>query len=76
MFVCLNPEVTGTSLGGGNAAALKTGAVNVRLKFAGPVADVRNERTGEALGNGDTFGFQWTMCEAVILSFQGEPPRP
>jgi len=75
VFVCFNPEVTGTSLGGGNAAGLKTAAVDIRLKFAGPVADVRDERTGKSLGDGDTFAFKWTMCEAVILSFKGAPPR-
>jgi len=75
MFVCLNPEVRGSMTGGGNAAGLKTDTVKVVLKLAGKVSDVRDERAGKALGDGDRFPFEWKMNEAVVVSFSGRPPR-
>ena len=76
--VCLvqNPEVTGSETGGGNAAGLKTGTVPVVLRFAGDVADARDERTGRPLGSGREFPLSWTRNEAVVVSFAGDPPRP
>ena len=34
-----------------------------------------NERTGEQLGNGKTFAFEFKTSEAVFLSFLGGPTR-
>jgi hypothetical protein len=70
LFLCLNPETRGTSLGGGNSVGLKTASVPVRLQFAAPVQDVRDERSGRTLGSGNEFTAQWKQNEAVALSFR------
>ena len=75
VFVCFNPEVRGSMLGGGNAAGLKTETVPIQLRFAGKVTDARDERDGRNLGDSDHFRFRWTMNEAVVMSFKGPPPR-
>ncbi len=75
LFVISNPEITVTELGGGNAVGLKTAKVPVTLAFAGPIKDVKNERTGQKLEDGKEFKVDWTQNEAVVLSFAGEPPR-
>ncbi len=69
LFVCLNPEIRGTSLGGGNSVGLKTATVPIKLRFAGEVRNVRDERTGRVLGNGAVFAFDWKQNEAVVVSF-------
>ncbi len=75
VFVCFNPEIRGTMLGGGNAAGLKTDAVPITLSFAGKVAAARDERAGKDLGEGESFPFNWKMNEAVVMSFAGPPPK-
>jgi hypothetical protein len=72
--LCLNPEITGSSLGGGNAASLQSRTIPVTFEFAGDVADVRDERGGKDLGHGREFSFHWSMNQAVVLSFAGKPP--
>ena len=69
LFLCGNPEVVGTETGGGNAVGLKTGSVDVAIKFAGPVRGVRDERRAIALGDGDRFRLAWPRNEAIVLSF-------
>ena len=75
MFVCYKPEITAGSLGGGNSVGLKSDLVPVTLAFSKSVKDLRDERTGKALGSGSTFKFDWKMNEAVVVSFAGAPPR-
>lgn len=70
LFLVYNPELTGSELGGGNATGLRTGPVEVTLKFTRPVRNVREERTGKSLGSGDRFPIRWVRNEAVVLSFQ------
>lgn len=70
LFVCANPETVGTELGGGNASHLKTGSVNITLKFAQPIRQVRDERSGKALGSGTQFALVWPRNEALVLSFE------
>ncbi len=70
LFLCSNPETTGSELGGGNAAGLKTGAVEVTLKAARTLHAVRDERRGLDLGSGDRFRLTWRRNEAVVLSFR------
>jgi hypothetical protein len=72
-FLCQNPEVTGTETGGGNSAGLKTDTVPITLQFARPVTGARDERTGNALGAGDTFKFDWVMNQAVVVSVDALP---
>lgn len=72
LFVCMNPEVRGTSLGGGNAAGLKTDTVDITLRFDTPIRGVRDERADKDLPDGREFSFEWTMNEAVVLSFETE----
>ncbi len=75
VFVCFNPEIRGTMLGGGNAAGLKTETVPITLRLARKVAGARDERKQQGLGDGDRFRFRWKMNEAVVMSFAGSPPR-
>jgi len=69
LFVCLNPETRGTSLGGGNSVGLKTDTVPIKLRFTREVRNARDERTGHALGSGAEFAFDWKQNAAVVLSF-------
>lgn len=71
LFLCLNPEIRGTSLGGGNSVGLKTARVPVTLRFAKPVQNIRDERAGRSLDDGAEFRFDWKQNEAVVLSFDG-----
>lgn len=68
LFLGLNPEIRGTAEGGGNSVGLKTAALPVTLRFTQPVHDLRDERTGEALGDGTDFTRTWKQNEAVVLS--------
>ena len=70
VLLCLNPE----DLISSSVVGLRSGTIPVTLEFYAPVADLRNERTGAALGDGDTFAFSWKMNEALVLSFAGAPP--
>ena len=69
LFVCQNPEVTGSSLGGGNAQGLKTDWQEVTLRFRKEVSSLRDERRGVDLGDGDSFPFKWKQNETLVLSF-------
>ena len=69
LFVCGNPEISGSEAGGGNAADLKTGALDIVLKFARPIRDVRDERRASRRGDGARFRFTWPQNEALVLSF-------
>ncbi|MDZ4852356.1 MAG: beta-galactosidase trimerization domain-containing protein [Pirellulaceae bacterium] len=69
LFVCLNPEIRGTSLGGGNSVGLKAETLSIKLRFSHEVKDVRDERTGRVLQNATEFSFDWKQTEAVVLSF-------
>jgi hypothetical protein len=73
--LCLNPELSVSSTGGGNAVGLKTETVPATLAFSGAVRGVRDERTGKALDDGKEFRFDWPMNQALIVSFEGAPPR-
>jgi len=73
--LCLNPEVAGSQLGGGNAVGLKTRSIPVKFCFTANVESVRDERSGKELGHGKEFGLDWAMNEAKIVSFSGPPPR-
>ena len=72
MFLCLNPQIRGTSTGGGNSVGLKTAVLPVTLRFATPVREVRDERTGRSLGDGGEFRVEWRQNEAIVLSFAGD----
>ncbi|HSU65718.1 MAG TPA: beta-galactosidase trimerization domain-containing protein, partial [Tepidisphaeraceae bacterium] len=69
LFVCENPEISVSSVGGGNSVGLKTDASAVTLKFDKPVAQARDERAGKDLGSGSEFKFNWKMNEAIVVSF-------
>ncbi len=69
VFVCYNPEIKVTSLGGGNATGLKDSESKITVKFGHPVSDLRDERTGQNLGQGSRFDFEWKTNEAIVLSF-------
>lgn len=70
LFVCGNPEIVGSEVGGGNAAHLKTKALSITLKFAKPVRHVRDERRGIHLADGTRFPFHWPQNEALVISFE------
>ena len=69
LFLCWNSETAGSETGGGSAVGLKTGAVEVTLKFLKPVRRVRNERTGTELQDGTRLKLEWRRNEAVVISF-------
>lgn len=69
LYVCLNPETTGGETGGGNSSGLKTGAVEIILRFASPVKDVRDERRGAEMKGGDRIPLIWVRNEAVVLGY-------
>ena len=69
LFCCSNPEISGSETGGGNAVGLKTEIVEISLKFAKPVKNVRDERSGKSLGSGDRFKLKWVQNEAIVLSY-------
>ncbi len=69
LFVCLNPEIRGTSLGGGNSVGLKTSTLPVTLRFAKPAKNIRDERREHSLGDGAEFKLEWTQNEALVLSY-------
>lgn len=74
LFLCANPELTGNELGGGNSVNLKTDRIPITLQFTKDQKGVRNERTHQSLGDGRAFTFDWTMDEAIVLSFGDAPP--
>jgi len=69
LFVCLNPEIHGTSLGGGNSVGLKSETLSIKLRFDRNVTDVLNERTGQSLGGNKEFTLSWKQNEAIVLSY-------
>ena len=70
LFVCLNPEIRGTSLGGGNSVGLKSDTIAIKLRFEHQVSNVRDERSNLILGDGREFEINWKQNEAVVLSFE------
>jgi hypothetical protein len=76
LFLCMNPEISVSSTGGGNSVGLSSQRLPITLHFEGAVSGVRDERTGKDLGGGSDFRFDWNMNEAIVLSFAGDPPRP
>ena len=68
LFLCFNPEITGSALGGGNSDRLKTARVPVTLQFRDEVKGARDERSGRELGNGREFTLDWKQNEALVLS--------
>jgi hypothetical protein len=49
--------------------------VSVEVRLAAPVRDVRDERSGRKLLDGNHFRFQIPATEAALFSFAGPPPR-
>jgi len=72
LFLCLNPEISGTSLGGGNSVGLKSATLLIKLRLNQSVSGVRNERTGQALGSDEEFELSWKQNEAIVLSYDVE----
>lgn len=68
-LVVQSAPVTGSMTGGGGAEQLKVQTISIEVEFARNVRDVRNERTGESLGDGNRFRFDFPLAEAVFLSF-------
>jgi hypothetical protein len=75
LFVVSNPEVAASSTGGGNAVGLKSETIPVTLEFSAAVKNVRDERAGKELGEGKEFTFDWPMNQAIVVSFEGAPPK-
>lgn len=73
LFVGLNPEIRGTSLGGGNSVGLKSDRLSVKLRFTSTISDARDERTGRSLGEGREFELSWKQNEAIVLSYLAQP---
>jgi hypothetical protein len=75
LFVCFNPETTGSSTGGGNSVGLKTENLSVTLKFEQAIRNVHNERTGQTLSDGNSFNLNWKTNEAAVISFTSRPQK-
>ncbi|MBI1373201.1 MAG: beta-galactosidase [Phycisphaera sp.] len=75
VFVVQSASVTGNALGGGAAVGLSDKTEKIEVRLAGAAKDVRNERTGEKLGDGDRFAVEFNPVEAVLFSFEGGPAR-
>ena len=69
LFVGLNPEISGTDLGGGNSIGLKTATLPITLQFTRDIKGLRDERTNKERGTGREFAFDWKQNEAVVVSF-------
>ncbi|MDH7568846.1 MAG: hypothetical protein QHJ73_04605, partial [Armatimonadota bacterium] len=56
--------------GAGAAAGVPdSGPIPIRLQFAHPVRNLRNERKGSDLGSGTRFEDEWVPYEANVYSF-------
>lgn len=75
VFVLQNVPVAGRSTGGGGAVGLAEGEAAVEVRLAAPVRDVRDERTGRKLPDGNHFELRIAATEAALFSFAGPPPR-
>jgi len=75
VFVLQNAAVTGSALGGGGVEGLIDQKTKIDACFREDVQDVVDERTGENLGDGRRFTFDFNSVEAVFFSFKGGPPR-
>ena len=75
VFVVQNAQVTSTSLGDTKTEGLSAGRIPIEVSFPATVRDVVDERTGKKLGEGASFPFELKLAEAVLLSFEGAPPR-
>jgi hypothetical protein len=69
LFLIMNADITVGSGGGGGSSTIRADVVPVTLKFATPVTNARDERTGKPLGNGQRFQMQWKQNEACVISF-------
>ena len=75
VFVLQNVPVAGRTTGGGGAVGLTGGEVSLEVRLAAPIRDVRDERTGRKLPDGNHFQLRLPATEAALLSFAGPPPR-
>jgi hypothetical protein len=75
VFVVQNIPIVSRSTGGGGAVGLTEGEVPVEVLLTAPIQDVRDERTGRKLPDGNHFSFRIDATEAVLFSFAGLPPR-
>jgi hypothetical protein len=74
VFVLQNVPISGGATGGGGAVGLVEAKVPIEVRLAGPVTEVRDERTGQKLPDGDRFTFELDTTEAVFWSFRGTAP--
>jgi len=72
-FVVQNAPVTGSATGGGGAEGLVDRRSKITVLFREDAQDVVDERTGERLGDGRQFTFDFNTIEAVFFSFRGPP---
>jgi hypothetical protein len=74
LFLCYNPGWAGLSTGKELNEELKRMTVRFRMKFDFPLKNARDERSGASIPVIDRFEILWKMDEAIVLSFEGEPP--
>lgn len=72
LFLVRNPVRMARVDGAGSVDGLaESGPIPIELEFRSPVRDLRNERTGKALGSGRRFADQWVPYEAGVYSCAG-----
>lgn len=72
-YLCLvmNPTRAAKIDGAGSlSSAVTNEKLTINLQFQSSVNNLKNERTGRALGKGKAFSDLWTVCEANIYSFE------
>ncbi len=70
VLVVQNPLRLAGEAGMGDVDALAFDTVPLTVRFASRQTDVRDERAGRLLGDGDTFTVEWKRSEAAILSMR------
>jgi hypothetical protein len=68
IFITANPETMAAVTGSDNPVGIRSENIPVKVTFNANVNDVRNERTGEFLGRGREFKFNWKVNEAIVIS--------
>jgi hypothetical protein len=74
VFIFQNLPVNATTTGGGGVTGLADNPISIDVELAAG-RDVRDERSGKALGDGNKFPFRFNGIEPVLFSFADAASR-